>query len=313
VIDCEVGGANVEGMNFRAFQMLWLFLVCAGAGISSARGDSWAWPTIKTNVSESGAFEFVVHPGVSLNARKDRLPARGIFRQKTEGGVMQMWERPLVNRIAPVRVLIPDSGRYVVTMDEWHAVGTKPLVIYDAEGKLVADLALQDLNLANHPNITRSVSSYHWNEYAFVIFGPRNSETLTKSEAKRLEDMLFIRLHWGEIITIDLKTGAVRHREWWQLPPGEDQPLKIATKAFLDRTWEEAVQYFRAEEFAADPSWNGTRGLMLVAQLKRKEAIPLVRIIANTDRFEGWAAPPWDGKSTNLRDYARRALEEIEK
>jgi hypothetical protein len=300
-------------MNFRAFQLQWLVLICAGAGTLSVRADSWARPTVKTNASASGVFEFVVQPEASLNSRNDRLPARGIFRQITEGGVTKIWERPLVNRIAPVRVLIPDSGRYVVTMDEWHAVGTKPLVIYDAEGKLVADLALEDLKLANHPKITRSVSSYHWNEYAFLIFGPRNYAGLTEGETKRLEDMLFIRLHWGEIITIDLKTGAVRHGEWWQLPPGEDQPLKIATKAFLDRTWEEAVQYFRAEEFAADPSWNGTRGLMLVAQLKRKEAIPLVRIIANTDRFQGWAAPPWDGKSTNLRDYAQRALEMLEK
>jgi len=210
-------------------------------------------------------------------------------------------------------VLIPDSGRYVVTLDEWHAVGTNPVVIYDAAGKLVAHLKLEDLNLANHPKITQSVSSYHWNEYAFVIFGPRNSATLTNADAKRLEDMLFIRLHWGEIITIDLKTGAVRHGEWWQLPPGEDQPLKIATKAFLEAKWEElAEKYFRPEKFEPDPSDEGTKGLMLSAQLKRKKAIPLLRKIANTERFQGWAAPPLDGESTNVRDYARRALEEIE-
>ena len=278
------------------------------------RGDSWARPTVRTNVSGNGAFEFVVQPEGYLNSRKDRLPARGIFRQKTEGGVMRIWERPLVNRIAPVQVLIPDSGRYVVTMDEWHGVGKNPVVIYDGAGELVAHLSLEDLKLKGHPKIKQSVSSYWWNEYAFFIFGPSNYAGLTEGEAKRLEDMLFIRLHWGEIITIDLKTGAVRHGEWWKVPPLEDQKLEMATKAFLDRTWEElAVKYFRVEDFDGDPSWNGTQGLMLVAQLKRKEAIPLLQKIAGADRFEHWAAPPWDGKSTNLRDYARRALEEIEK
>ena len=143
-------------------------------------------------------------------------------------------------------------------------------------------------------------------------FWPNQSRGCRR-DAERLEDLLFIRLHWGEIITIDLRSGAVRHGEWWKVPPAEDQKLKEVTKAFLDRTWEQAVQYFRAEEFEADPSWNGTQGLMLVAQLKRKEAIPLVRIIANTDRFQGWAAPPWDGKPTNLRDYAQRSLEILEK
>ena len=126
--------------------------------------------------------------------------------------------------------------------------------------------------------------------------------------------MLFIRLHWGEIITIDLRTGAMRHGEWWNVPPVEDQRLEMVTKAFLDRTWEElADKYFRPENFEPDPRNGGTRGLMLVAQLKRKEAIPLLRKIAGTDRFQHWGPPPWDGKSTNLRDYAQRALEEMEK
>ena len=53
--------------------------------------------------------------------------------------------------------------------------------------------------------------------------------------------------------------------------------------------------------------------MMLVTQLKRKEAIPLLRKIAETDRFQHWAAPPWEGESTNVRDYARRALKELEK
>ena len=126
--------------------------------------------------------------------------------------------------------------------------------------------------------------------------------------------MLFIRLHWGEIITIDLRTGAVRHGEWWQAPPVENQRLEMATKNFLDRTWEElAGKYFRPENFEPDPSGEGTQGLMLSAQLKRRGAIPLMRKIASTDRFQHWGSPPWDGKSTNLRDYAQRALELLEK
>jgi hypothetical protein len=179
---------------------------------------------------------------------------------------------------------------------------------------LVAHLTLEDLKLKGHPKIKQSVSSYWWNEWAFFIFGPRNSATLKEADAQKLEDMLFVRLHWGEIITIDLKTGAVRHGEWWQMPPVENPELEIATKSFLDRTWEGlAEKYFKAEKFEPDPSYEGTRGLMLSAQLKRKEAIPLLQKIAGTDRFKHWASPPWDGKSTNVRDYALRALKEIEK
>jgi hypothetical protein len=102
--------------------------------------------------------------------------------------------------------MVHDSGRFVVTFDEWHHVGTNPLVIYGGEGELIAHFSVADLGLEGHPRIARSVSSYRWDEHAIMLFGPVAGDDPAPWRRK-LEETLFKRLYWGEDLAIDLATG----------------------------------------------------------------------------------------------------------
>jgi len=172
-----------------------------------------------------------------------------------------------------------------------------------------------DLKLEDHPNISRSVSSYWWNEYAIIVFGP-SAGNGTESWRESLIDSLFIRLYWGEVIAIDLASGRVRDAAWWdQRPADEAKVIQRATKDYLDATWLRlAREYLRKENFEPDPTDKGVKGILLAGQLRLREALPLLREVAATDRFEGWGAPVWKGGpgGSNLRDLAKIVIREIE-
>ena len=93
------------------------------------------------------------------------------------------------------------------------------------------------------------------------------------------------------------------------------KPLKQTTKDYLDATWRRlAHEYLRKENF--DPNTgggHGVEGVLLAGQLRLREAAPLLRKIAATDRFEYWAAPRLHGgPDSNLQALAREAMKEIE-
>ena len=275
--------------------------------------DSWAAPSDQTYRSTNGAFEFFVSVP-DWNRQKLEQGSRGTLRRKQGDTWERVWERELVNRVSPVNAMVTDSGRYVVTFDEWHSIGKKPVVIYGATGQLIAELNLADLKLENHPNISRSVSSYNWNEHAIELFGPTAGKD-TEPWRRTLEDSLFIRLYWGEVIAIDLASGKVRDKAWWAARPAKEaRELEKATKEYLNATWLRlAREYFRKENFAPDPTQRGVTGILLVGQLRMREALPLLREVAATDRFGHWAAPSWKTSgSRTVKSLAQTAIAEIE-
>ncbi len=288
--------------------MLWLW--------SAPRlpADTWALPRVSTNRSDNGVYELVVTPSGMLSRNASSSVPSAALRRKQDGTWTNLWRRKLVNDVAPVSAMVPDSGRYVVTYDEWHYVGKKPVVIYGENGGLIAELTLSDLKLENHPNISRSISSYWWNEKAVFIFGPPAAPG-KESWRRLLEDSLFIRLYWGEVIAIDLASGKVRDEGWWKAhPAGETRALRQATDEYLDATWHRlAREYLRSENFEPDPTTKGVQGILLSGQLHLKEALPLLRKIAATERFRHWSAPRWKtGWKSNLRKLAEVAIAEIE-
>src|SRR5262249_14324258 len=233
------------------------------------------------------------------------------------GQSRQLWERPLVNRISPVRAMIHDSGRFVVTLDEWHGVGTDPVVIYGDRGELIARLSLADLGLENHPRITRSVSSYWWNDHAILLFGPGAGDPPTPWRRK-LEETLFIPLYWGKVVAIDLATGKrLRQDASRGLAAGADRFLARESARFLDESYRRLARESLREEnfFHPDPTSEGVRGILLAMQLRLRESLPLLRKIAATERFNHWAAPGpgrgQGGRYSNLRSLAEAAIHEI--
>ncbi len=76
-----------------------------------------------------------------------------------------MWDRPLLNDVAPVYALVANGGRYVVTLDEWHGVGVGPntVVIYGPAGRAIRALPLrQILPQVYIDALPHSVSSIRW-------------------------------------------------------------------------------------------------------------------------------------------------------
>jgi hypothetical protein len=102
-----------------------------------------------------------------MNKRLKTIPGcKGRLERKRKSGAYELvWEGELANALAPVSVLVSDSGKYVVTFDDWHAVGRgrNVVVIYGPKGKLVRKLALEDfLSPRQIGRLPISVSSTWW-------------------------------------------------------------------------------------------------------------------------------------------------------
>jgi hypothetical protein len=93
-----------------------------------------------------------------------REKARGVMEHWEKGQWRVVWDKPLLNEVSPVDAIVSSSGQ-AVTFDNWHSVGYGPdaVVIYDAQGKVVRALALDDFLPENYIRaLPRSVSSIHW-------------------------------------------------------------------------------------------------------------------------------------------------------
>jgi len=203
---------------------------------------------------------------------------------KTDGdGEREMWSRNLINNISPVQVFVADSGKYVVTMDEWAGVGKLPVVIYNSKGGLVRVHGIDSLGLEKDwKHIKRSTVSYWWNEGSISFFGPD-------------EETFFIRLHWGKLLLIQLQNGDLMDEEWYRIFQGKTMPKKKwRTLHEFGRTQiqKNAMQLLHSR----DPKKQKT-GVLVCGQEKLEESIPqLKKILANT-------------KYPYVRKAAREALE----
>ena len=161
-----------------------LAVVAAAATLSLSAApvlaDDWALPQTATYLSANQQMRLTVTPrdpvgplsevegqiavaevrGAPLQTARARLERKG-----PNGGWTRIWQKPLANRIAPVRAIVADGGRYVVTFDNWHSIGLgeNVVVIYGPGGELVRSLRLADLLPESWIRaLPRSVSSLHW-------------------------------------------------------------------------------------------------------------------------------------------------------
>jgi hypothetical protein len=147
-----------------------LLALAAALVTPQARGDSWA--AAQTREVFSGSREYFVRviPGESLGdtfgfagAKKGRYASAEFYRRAPDRSYQLVAEATLLNPVAPVDVLVADSG-HLVALDNWHNVGYGRVVsIYDAQGKLVRAYELRELfgpeEIKRFPH---SMSSIHW-------------------------------------------------------------------------------------------------------------------------------------------------------
>ena len=164
--------------------MTWLLLLCAALAAPPAVADSWRLPETETYRSGDGTWRLTVEPRalasqlayfLEQHAVDDVAPgglpgdlrtrATGRMERLGDDGTWQLaWDVPLANDVAPVDVLVSDSGR-VATFDNWHIVGygDTAIVFYDPQGARVRALALAEfLPPGWIEALPHSASSFQW-------------------------------------------------------------------------------------------------------------------------------------------------------
>lgn len=148
-----------------------------------AYADSVRLPKITPYFSENEAFRFTVVPREPWWLEQylpDRVSertvagqiltgaklCRGVLERKLEGDRYEVvWDRQLSNEKAPGSALVADDGSFVVTFDNWgeRGYGHNVVVIYDAAGDTVRELALSDFLAEERiAQLTHTVSQIIW-------------------------------------------------------------------------------------------------------------------------------------------------------
>ena len=73
-------------------------------------------------------------------------------------------EKNLINSISPVKALLSNNGKRIVTIDNWHSLGygIDVFVVYNEKGELVKRYKLDYFTLFPINNYMFSVSSIWW-------------------------------------------------------------------------------------------------------------------------------------------------------
>lgn len=81
-------------------------------------------------------------PGASAKSAMAILETRD-----AAGHWTKAWSRPLLNDVAPVETVLANGAQGFVTFDNWHAMGYGPdaIAVYDAQGRLVRNLAVEQV------------------------------------------------------------------------------------------------------------------------------------------------------------------------
>jgi len=284
-----------------AFRQRTLMLAAAWLVIfgQTALSDSWTSPQVTEHKSEAGGYVLRVTPSPDSSSpghcRAEMLRVHGIK-------PTQVWSRDLINNIAPVRSYVTNSGRYVVTMDEWGHVGKFPVVVYAHDGGLVAVHSTDSLGLEGEDilHITQSVSSYWWNENALVFFEPR-------------EEVLCIRLHWGKLLLINLADGEVMSQKWYENRRGWDRDAEKwpELREYAEKRTGELVMRLLASN---EPKERET-GAIVAGQLQFRGAVQKLRDLLSDDAFYWNGCAPLFfvglGKTYYVREAARNALDQM--
>lgn len=234
-----------------------------------AGADSRLPPTAREISSNNGKYVFAVTPHEDWPSKPGHCLG-ALFRvdgkERTE-----IWSRYLINDVSPVEVFVADSGKFVVTMDEWYEVGRLPVVIYDFRGGLARVHTTDTLGLREDiRHILKSISNYWWNQDSVSFFGPGDKTFIT-------------RLHWGKTLFLWLRDGDLMDDEWYQLRRGW----------LMSETEWKAIHDFADEKISKhglallDSSVASEReiGASICGQMKVTSAIPRLKELLKDDQY----------------------------
>jgi hypothetical protein len=165
----------------------------AAAVATAALGDDWAAATTLHRFSEDGTRFVRVVPGTSIgdtmgfaSAPKGPWAAAEIYERRPDGSYALVARVTLRNPVAPVEVMISNSGA-MLTLDNWHNAGYGEVVaIYSAKGALVRSYRLEDLYGPGEVEaVPRSVSSRWWRDGPVGFTDPAAQTAVYVSDFRR--------------------------------------------------------------------------------------------------------------------------------
>lgn len=186
-------------------------------------------------------------PAGQRKGSRQTSPIGTLERRGSDGRWTLVWQRSLVNDVAPVSALVANEGRYFVTFDNWHLAGygDDTVVIYNAHGGLIRKMALTDfLPKIYVKSLRRSVSSLWWGQDHYLT---DHDETLVLRVAEPGEDMasdgahsVDVRVHladgrvlphkganWDQALAKASKLDEQRQARWQALRSLRASPLTI--------------------------------------------------------------------------------------
>lgn len=198
-------------MSTLAVRVLSGFTASLIFATGQAFADRWTSPSVANYYSPNHTFRLRITPadlGLGRGASTATLSERKFLFWYAE-----RWTAPLSNRVAPVSALISDSGKYVVTFDNWHHVGygDDVVVVYDgSNGRLLWKYRLEDiLSPEEVCRVRCSVSSRWWASGKHAI-DERGERLMLYSVSTKM---------------VDLRTGLVRSVPAEQ--SGADKPHRV--------------------------------------------------------------------------------------
>ena len=181
-------------------------LLLLGAPVSA---DDWPGPRVMTVFSEDGARFVRITPGESLGdtvgfagARRGAY-ARALFHERQpDRSYRLVSETALLNPIAPVDLLLSNTG-YLIAFDNWHNLGYgKAVAIYAPTGQVVAAWELEQLYGPDElGRIGSSVSSRRWRCAPFHFVDPQE------------QTQVYVREALGGYFVFELLTGTFRRHD----------------------------------------------------------------------------------------------------
>lgn len=175
---------------------------------SLSRADVWPLPSIKRYYSQNRKYMLKVTPTIipdkywkwrsAKPKRKKRFKAKDttiirchatLFKVSVNDTV-KVWTQNLINRIAPMAVIVADDGKSIVTFDNWASMGygMDVMVIYDQNGGLVMRYKLEEISPFPLNEYLMSVSSIWWqtdasyidNDRIKICFSKENGDSKTR-------------------------------------------------------------------------------------------------------------------------------------
>ncbi len=128
----------------QSFRKITLTCLCVSAGLLTAPALAASERPMREARSENGRFMLRIDYG--RDTARSAKPCRATLLSREAGRTQRIWDRTLVNDVAPMQALIRNDGKFVVTLDEFRRGGARhALVVYGANGELLRHLLLPDL------------------------------------------------------------------------------------------------------------------------------------------------------------------------